>query len=35
MANEGFGYVRVSTIEEASNGESRDTQQAKITGYSA
>lgn len=28
-----FGYVRVSTIEQASNGESLDTQTAKITGY--
>ncbi|PBB77883.1 resolvase [Mesorhizobium sp. WSM3879] len=28
-----FGYVRVSTIEQASNGESLETQKAKITGY--
>lgn len=28
-----FGYVRVSTIEQASNGESLEAQKAKITGY--
>ena len=28
-----FGYVRVSTTEQATNGESLDTQKAKITGY--
>lgn len=28
-----FGYVRVSTSEQATNGESLDTQKAKVTGY--
>jgi putative DNA-invertase from lambdoid prophage Rac len=28
-----FGYVRVSTIEQASNGESLDTQRRQIVGY--
>ncbi len=28
-----FGYVRVSTAEQAANGDSLETQKAKITGY--
>ena len=28
-----FGYVRVSTAEQAASGESLDTQKAKVTGY--
>ncbi len=28
-----LGYVRVSTIEQASNGESLDTQRRQIIGY--
>lgn len=28
-----FGYVRVSTLEQASNGDSLETQKAKILGY--
>lgn len=28
-----FGYIRVSTAEQATNGESLDTQRAKILGY--
>lgn len=28
-----FGYVRVSTAEQASNGESLETQKAKVVGY--
>ncbi|MER8515555.1 recombinase family protein [Mesorhizobium sp. M1060] len=28
-----FGYARVSTVEQASNGESLETQKAKIVGY--
>ncbi|MCP5883062.1 recombinase family protein, partial [Klebsiella pneumoniae] len=28
-----YGYVRVSTTEQATNGESLETQKAKVTGY--
>ncbi len=28
-----IGYIRVSTEEQASNGQSLDTQRAKIEGY--
>ena len=28
-----FGYIRVSTAEQASNGDSLETQRQQITGY--